>query len=750
MARSTRSKNKGIGVSLESGLLTAFYWKRKGTEIKILDSLFLSSLVLDESMALDPEDQQRLIEFLQQYESKSDEIIVEIPRNAVLIRHLKLPALSDQDLEQMLNYEVERHVPFSKPDIYYDSQILSRNEKEVQVLLVVAKKQLIESCLEYVKTDKSKPTAILVSSFSLLNLLMSQRPARWKLPHHVGVIHVNPHYVEVSFISNKTLDSSFTIPIKERPWQDFILGSRLRELDATPSQEVEDYQLQSFTKWLISEVGKFLLKQEFLGKGRVDKLILVQPGLPNIEHAPPLGQHLDIPVEVEDFSNGVKTKRISQGTLLRSKSGLALKDTESEHFKVDLLPRSLAVPKPPKLYLTATLLAALCLISGAIYFGRFFKERATLNWVQEQVVLLEPQVKVVTEMRNNLKSLKEQTETLIDIENQGPGMLEILKELTLKTPEYAWLKGIKVVENRVDIWGYSNHSKGGQASDLIRLFSDSVLFERPSFAEPIQTIGRDTETFRMTMEISKSRQRQKSQDKVKAEEPGKKSTPPASSKSASSTGPEPAVNPTKGVALNLAEGAEEGNTGLNSDREPTSGLENTGDASRQKTTQFSIKPVAPPLHPKIALEEDFGGKLRLQGYDLSHHQIGRGDDFEISYYWKLLTKLENRYAVFVHITRAPQTFYEKAIYDLRKKIGLARPSFFQQDHFLLQERGTLDGAPFQGSVGEISKESYRVKVPENLESGTYEIWVGIWNPERQEKLPTKKGSKVKIGQIQIL
>jgi Tfp pilus assembly protein PilN len=145
-----------------------------------------------------------------------------------------------------------------------------------------------------------------------------------------------------------------------------------------------------------------------------------------------------------------------------------------------------------------------------MYFGRFFKERSTLKWVQEQVVILEPQVKVATEMRNRLKSLKERTETLANIENQGPAILNILKELTLKTPEYAWLKEIRVVENKVNIVGYS-HSKEGETSELIRLFSDSVLFEKPSFDGAIQKIGReDTVTFKMTMELRKPLQQQNS------------------------------------------------------------------------------------------------------------------------------------------------------------------------------------------------------------------------------------------------
>jgi general secretion pathway protein L len=527
--RSMYLQKKGIGVSLENGLLTAFYWKRKGNAVRIMDSLFLTSLTLDDSVTLSPEDYQRLNGFLQQYGSKSDEVIVEIPRNAVLVRHLKFPALSDQDLEQMLNYEVERHVPFSKSDIYYDSQVLSRSEKEAQVLLVVAKKQLVDTCLDLVKTDRVKPTAVFISSFSLLNLLLIEQVwATDQLPlpgtplqspgPHIGIVAITSQYVEVSFISHRNLEGSLIIPIKEKPWQDLLKGGII---PAVTGAESYTYLLKSFTEWLVSEVSKAFLKQEFMEKGRVETLILVQPPLVDLELIQPFQRRLDIPVEVVDFSDTVKTKKDAQSPLLCSKAGLALIGAEFAYFNLDLFPKFLEVPKPPKLYFTGALVGMLLFLLGVSYFGKCYKERTSLRWVKEQEVSLEPQVKSILDMRDKLKDLKNHTEMLTQIENQSPEMLEILKELTLKTPEYAWLKGIKVNEAKVEIWGYSNHSKGGQASDLIRLFSDSVLFEKPSFSEPIQTIRQDTETFKMTMEISKSRPRQKAEES-RDEKSGKK------------------------------------------------------------------------------------------------------------------------------------------------------------------------------------------------------------------------------------
>jgi Tfp pilus assembly PilM family ATPase/Tfp pilus assembly protein PilN len=551
MARATYPKKKGLGISLEDGLLTAFYWKRKGNTVKIIDSLFLSSLILDESATLGPEDYQKLAEFLYRYGSKSDEVVVEIPRNAVLVRYLKLPALSDQDLEQMLSYEIERHIPFSKSDIYYDSQTLNRDEKEARVLLVVAKKQLVDACLDLVKTDKVKATAVFVSSFSLLNLLLTQYPGKAKSisplspSSPVGIVDITPHQVEVNFLSGKNLENSFIIPIREKPWQEllrklsgkpgkieeeFVYTFTLGDLQQSPEPreiaglpaENRAYIVQSFIKWLISEVGKALLKHEFMGKGRVEKLILIQSRIRDVELEPVFRQYLDIPVEVADFSQIIKAKKSPHMALLCAKAGLTLKDTEAEHFKLNLFPRSLEVVKPPTLYLTITLLTLTLLLLGGTYLGKCYKDRKALRWVQREIISLEPQVKAAMEMKNQFKGLKEQIETLDSIENQGPSMLDILKELTLKTPEYAWLKGIKVVDPKVDIWGYSNHSKGGQASDLIRLFSDSVLFEKPSFSEPIQTIRQDTETFKMTMEISKIKQRQKSSEGASQEKSDKK------------------------------------------------------------------------------------------------------------------------------------------------------------------------------------------------------------------------------------
>jgi tetratricopeptide (TPR) repeat protein len=151
------------------------------------------------------------------------------------------------------------------------------------------------------------------------------------------------------------------------------------------------------------------------------------------------------------------------------------------------------------------------------------------------------------------------------------------------------------------------------------------------------------------------------------------------------------------------------------------------------------------LQPQIPIQINFDNQLAFMGYDLPTNRVRPSEAFSISYYWKALTKMDKSYAIFVHFSKK-KFLSSDLIRKVKQKLGISLVDFFQQDHFPLQNLHPTD----TWLPGEVIKESYQVQVPPYIVPGTYEIWVGVWDPKNTgRRLKAGGQEKVKIGEIEI-
>jgi tetratricopeptide (TPR) repeat protein len=161
-------------------------------------------------------------------------------------------------------------------------------------------------------------------------------------------------------------------------------------------------------------------------------------------------------------------------------------------------------------------------------------------------------------------------------------------------------------------------------------------------------------------------------------------------------------------------------------------------------TQF-YNDIHASFTPKTLLVHNFEDKLAFIGYDLVAEKIVPGDQFSIRYYWKSLKAMDENYAIFVHFTKKGKILAPEIASKVKRKFRMQITDMFQQDH------QPVSGAyPTSKWIAhELIREQYNVTVPPEIEPGTYEIWVGVWNPLTQTRLKTDGKTIVKIGEIQI-
>jgi type IV pilus assembly protein PilM len=90
---------------------------------------------------------------------------------SIIVRYIQLPNMPEEELRNALRWEAEEYIPFAIDDVNLDSVILGRSEdgEKVDVLLVSAKKDLVNSHLEIIRDAGLTPQIVDVDSFAFLN-----------------------------------------------------------------------------------------------------------------------------------------------------------------------------------------------------------------------------------------------------------------------------------------------------------------------------------------------------------------------------------------------------------------------------------------------------------------------------------------------------------------------------------------------------------------------------------------------------
>jgi len=102
---------------------------------------------------------------------KTREVATAIAGHSVIIKKITLPAMTEDELNESIQWEAEQYIPFSVNDVNLDTQILNMNEEsgQMDVLLVAAKKDIIQEYTAVISEAGLKPLIMDVCSFATEN-----------------------------------------------------------------------------------------------------------------------------------------------------------------------------------------------------------------------------------------------------------------------------------------------------------------------------------------------------------------------------------------------------------------------------------------------------------------------------------------------------------------------------------------------------------------------------------------------------
>lgn len=125
--------------------------------------------IMDRQLVVDA-----IVNLLESREIKSRNVVAAVSGRAVIVKKITMNKLSAEDAQQAVYWEAEQHVPYDVNDVSLDFEILGpapNDPKQMQVLLVAAKKDMVMSFGDLIREAGLEPVMVDVDSFAAQNAL---------------------------------------------------------------------------------------------------------------------------------------------------------------------------------------------------------------------------------------------------------------------------------------------------------------------------------------------------------------------------------------------------------------------------------------------------------------------------------------------------------------------------------------------------------------------------------------------------
>ncbi|MCB0327505.1 MAG: type IV pilus assembly protein PilM [Bdellovibrionales bacterium] len=108
-------------------------------------------------------------------EVKTKNVAISVCGHSVIVKKIKLPLMTEDELEESIQWEAEQYIPFDISDVNLDVEILGMDEGEedvgeMEVLLVAAKKDMIHDHTSVLEEAGLKPQIVDIDAFCIENM----------------------------------------------------------------------------------------------------------------------------------------------------------------------------------------------------------------------------------------------------------------------------------------------------------------------------------------------------------------------------------------------------------------------------------------------------------------------------------------------------------------------------------------------------------------------------------------------------
>jgi Tfp pilus assembly protein PilN len=389
-----------------------------------------------------------------------------IPKAWAVIQSTELPAAAEENLPDVVAYELDRITPFRPDEAYYDYRLLNKANGKLLVATTATRMDTVDSYLRTL-TEKGLPVTgldtNLSASVACLNdtfkgqdlIFLDIGPGNYEgglLQSGVMVAGCTG-----SFNGNNPDESLLTEIAEEvKPW---IAG--MKALNSEPKLIIHSCREMPYAS-LERELGTSLHMLEY-----DDLAGAIFPGNLSCEEIPYAA--------IGGVTSSLGTKSKSMNLLSRGK----IKTTRTP------------------LSLTIVLIAAILSMGMLSLLLPWYLKDQEVSALDRELFARKDAVKKIEALRKEYSSLQEELNTVAALKRNTPQALTILKELTQILPKNVWLTRVNITESNVSIEGYA-----ASAANILPQIEASPIFSKVEFSSPTMRDARlNVDRFVIRMEI---------------------------------------------------------------------------------------------------------------------------------------------------------------------------------------------------------------------------------------------------------
>jgi type IV pilus assembly protein PilM len=239
-----------VGLDIGSGLIKVAVVSH-GSGEPVLSKVAMRAVVDDaivEGEVMDPGIVAEAIRGLfQELGIKPKNVVTAVGGRDVIIKKIPMDRMKEGEARELIRWEAEQHVPFDMDNVELDFQILDPENEGLQmsVLLVAAKRELVETKMSLLKDIGIEPAVVDVDAFALHNAFEVNYPDAMK--GVVGLVNIGHEITNVNILDEGVPVLTRDLPVGTRRFREDL--QRERGLSADEAQRI----LQGF------EVNEVLL-----------------------------------------------------------------------------------------------------------------------------------------------------------------------------------------------------------------------------------------------------------------------------------------------------------------------------------------------------------------------------------------------------------------------------------------------------------------------------------------------------------
>lgn len=148
-------------------------------------------------------------EMISTTKTKTKNVVTSLSGHSVIVKKITLPFMTEAELEESIQWEAERYIPFDINDVNIDFQIFgagSENPDLMDVILVAAKKDIINDYVSVLVEAGLNPVIIDIDAFALENMIAINYEI--EKDEIIAIANVGANVTNINIIKNNI--SAFT------------------------------------------------------------------------------------------------------------------------------------------------------------------------------------------------------------------------------------------------------------------------------------------------------------------------------------------------------------------------------------------------------------------------------------------------------------------------------------------------------------------------------------------------------------